>query len=157
MSGSTSNTKNTNPTNIVGTESVEPTQKGSIKMAVDTNVPVKTDTAKTDTAKTDTAKTDTAKTDTTKTDHDISTEFVNIIKNVFGKEEEWYRAIYAGMLFFIISSPCLYGCTNKFATMVGFQTTENGIPTLTGIMLHTIVFIICIKIIMYIDLPGVVN
>ncbi|MHA2037174.1 MAG: hypothetical protein ACW98X_12110 [Promethearchaeota archaeon] len=152
MSGSTSNTKNTNPANIVDHESVEPAKRVSNEMPDDTTDPVKTDPAKTDPAKTDPVKTDPAKTDNV-----ISTEFVNIIKNVFGKEEEWYRAIYAGMLFFIISSPCLYGCTNKFATMVGFQTTENGIPTLAGIMLHTMVFVICIKIIMYIDLPGVVN
>lgn len=64
-------------------------------------------------------------------------------------QQKWIVAIFTGILFAIISSPLVYGVTNKlFASLnVGPLTTAGG-PTTTGLLIHTVVFILVSRLVM---------
>lgn len=54
-----------------------------------------------------------------------------------------WSAILLAILFFIISSGCLYWITNRLSTSLGGPVLYNfakGGPTLSGLILHSIVF-----------------
>lgn len=58
-----------------------------------------------------------------------------------------WGSILLAILFFIISSGCLYWITNRFSTSVGGPTLYNfarGGPTLSGIVVHTLLFFIIV-------------
>lgn len=58
--------------------------------------------------------------------------------------QKWWFAIVAGLLFALISSPFVYGITNSF---LGKTTTVGG-PTFWGILLHTIVYILLLRLLL---------
>lgn len=63
--------------------------------------------------------------------------------------QKWWAALLVGMLFAIVSSCWSYGITNWFSKRcVGFSTSRPGGPTLVGLLIHTIIFIILIRIIL---------
>jgi len=54
-----------------------------------------------------------------------------------------WSAILLAILFFIISSGCLYWITNRLSTSIGGPVLYNychGGPTLSGVIIHSIVF-----------------
>lgn len=64
-------------------------------------------------------------------------------------KDKWMAAIIAAILFFIIASPFLFGVTNSVLGLVGIHTTnDNGCPNLGGLILHTAVFIILVRILL---------
>jgi hypothetical protein len=59
------------------------------------------------------------------------------------KSHKWYLAIILGILFLVLSSPIVYSFTNRLFNNMGLPTVnDNGVPTLFGIILHTLVFIL---------------
>lgn len=64
-------------------------------------------------------------------------------------KDKWMAAVIAAVLFFIIASPFLFSVTNSLTSLVGLHTVgETGCPNLGGLILHTIVFIVIIRILM---------
>lgn len=64
--------------------------------------------------------------------------------------EKWWASILLGFVFAIISCPAAYLATNKALTSLGGLKTIDGIgPTLIGLIIHTIVFIIIVRIILW--------
>lgn len=62
-------------------------------------------------------------------------------------KHKWYLAIILGIIFLVLSSPIVYNLTNKIFTNIGMQTVnENGVPSLFGIVLHAIVFLLISRI-----------
>ena len=68
--------------------------------------------------------------------------------------QKWMISFWSGFLFLIIASPCTYKLTGVLFEKLGIQTSKNGCPYIIGLILHTIVFSIFIRIMMIIKLPG---
>jgi hypothetical protein len=55
--------------------------------------------------------------------------------------------IYSAILFFVIASPFLFTLVNNITTPRGLTIlNENGSPNITGLLLHTIVFILILSL-----------
>lgn len=66
------------------------------------------------------------------------------------ESQKWIVGIYCGLLFLLISSPFMYTITEKLTSLVGWNTSKNGCPNIGGLILHTIVFILLVRVIMLI-------
>jgi hypothetical protein len=66
--------------------------------------------------------------------------------------QKWLYALFAGILFAIISSPFVYSLTNQIFTAISpnLNTIElGGKPTLFGLILHAVVFALIIRLILW--------
>jgi len=63
-------------------------------------------------------------------------------------EKKWNISIYSGVLFFIIASPVLFRLVNQLTTNFGGISILNndGYPNIVGLILHSLVFIIIVRI-----------
>ena len=63
-------------------------------------------------------------------------------------EKKWSISMYSGLLFFIIASPVLFRLVNNLTMQFGGINilNEDGYPNLVGLILHTIVFILIVRI-----------
>ena len=62
--------------------------------------------------------------------------------------KKWSISIYSGLLFFIIASPLLFKLVNKL-TISSINVSildENGNPNMIGLLIHTLVFILIVRI-----------
>jgi hypothetical protein len=68
-------------------------------------------------------------------------------------QQKWLGALVAGLLFLILSSSFAYQLTNKLLTAIGgpkaATVTPAGAPTVLGLILHTIVFILLLRLILW--------
>jgi hypothetical protein len=68
-------------------------------------------------------------------------------------QQKWLGALVAGLLFLILSSSFAYQLTNKLLTAIGgpkaATVTAGGQPTTLGLILHTIVFILLLRLILW--------
>lgn len=63
--------------------------------------------------------------------------------------QKWGIAVAGGVLFGILSLPLVYGGTNSIAKQLKLPNTFNpGGPTMTGIIVNVIIFIILFRIIL---------
>lgn len=68
----------------------------------------------------------------------------------YTNEEKWWIAIFLGFIFAIVSSPAAYYITSKVTTSLGGVSLNNGLePNFVGLLIHTLIFIIIIRIIMW--------
>lgn len=64
--------------------------------------------------------------------------------------QKWWAAILFGFIFALISSPLSYYGTNFFFTRLGgAKTTIGPGPTLLGLLIHTIVFTLVVRLILW--------
>lgn len=64
--------------------------------------------------------------------------------------QKWWASILFGFIFALLSSPLTYYGTNFFFTHLGgAKTTVGPGPTIMGLMIHTIVFILIIRLILW--------
>ncbi len=67
--------------------------------------------------------------------------------------QKWLGAIVAGLLFLILSSSFAYQLTNKLLTSIfgpkSATVTLAGAPTMLGLILHTVVFILLLRLILW--------
>lgn len=68
-------------------------------------------------------------------------------------QQKWIGSLVAGLLFLILSSNFMYNLTNKLLTAIGgpkaATVTAGGMPTTLGLILHTIVFILLLRLILW--------
>ncbi len=68
-------------------------------------------------------------------------------------QQKWLGALVAGLLFLILSSSFLYQLTNKLLTALfgpkAATVTNGGQPTILGLILHTIVFVLLFRLILW--------
>lgn len=57
-------------------------------------------------------------------------------------------SLIAAFVFFIISHPIIYGLTDRIFGVVGVSTSIAGCPTTVGMVLHTLVFALIIRMLM---------
>lgn len=62
--------------------------------------------------------------------------------------QKWLAALFSGILFAIISSPFVYNLTNSLFSSLSpnLATVANGQPTLFGLILHSIVFGLLVRL-----------
>jgi hypothetical protein len=72
------------------------------------------------------------------------------LKEAPTNSEKWWAAILVGILFALFSSNLMYGITDSFLSGMNLNTfTGNcGGPTIFGLILHTIIFTLIIRILM---------
>lgn len=64
--------------------------------------------------------------------------------------DKWLIAAIMAVIFFILALPFIFSISNKATGLVGLKTiNEQGTPTLTGVLLHTIIFIIVVRFLMH--------
>lgn len=67
--------------------------------------------------------------------------------------DKWRYTLYTTVLFIIIVNPYTYRLTNTiFGKIIGKVASADGCPTIVGIMLHTIVFTLLLRILMDLDI-----
>ena len=65
--------------------------------------------------------------------------------------QKWASAIVFGIIFLLISAPFTYDATDFVASKIGFDTEDdNGKPTLAGLILHAVVFVLIVRLCMFI-------
>jgi hypothetical protein len=64
------------------------------------------------------------------------------------KKSQWKFSLISAIIFLIISSPFMYNITNS---IIGI-TLEKGSPSVTGLILHTVVFLLISYGVMQLDL-----
>lgn len=64
--------------------------------------------------------------------------------------DRWIIAVIITIIFFILALPFVFGLSNKVTRLVGVNTVnEMGVPSLVGIFIHTIIFLILIRLLMH--------
>ena len=61
---------------------------------------------------------------------------------------KWRYSAYSAILFFLIAMPATYFVTNKIFRVI---TDTHGAPTYLGVVLHSIVFLLLIRLLMQFD------
>lgn len=64
--------------------------------------------------------------------------------------QKWNVSLLSGVIFLIISSPALYSLVNSAVQHVlpDLTIANEGCPTLTGLLVHTLVFILIVRLLM---------
>lgn len=64
--------------------------------------------------------------------------------------DKWLIAGIIAIIFFVLALPFIFRLTNKATRFVGVRTVyDNGVPSLTGMLLHTIIFLILVRLLMH--------
>ena len=63
--------------------------------------------------------------------------------------QKWIAASVLGLLFGIVSSPVAYSLTDAVTSRAGVRTSKGGGPTLPGLILHSVVFALIVRILLW--------
>lgn len=67
----------------------------------------------------------------------------------YTNRDKWIVAVLFGILFFILASPYMFKLTNSLVSTVGLYTTNvGGLPSLFGLIVHMIIFILMVRLLM---------
>ena len=69
-------------------------------------------------------------------------------KNVSSKTNgnKWLYALYVTILFLVVSMPVTYKFTNTLLKSVCVLASKNGCPTMCGILVHALVFLLLLRL-----------
>lgn len=59
--------------------------------------------------------------------------------------QKWQISIFSALIFIIVVSPYTYTLTNSIFSGILGKIAINGCPTITGIILHTVVYILLVR------------
>ena len=63
--------------------------------------------------------------------------------------DKWRISLFSAVLFLLVVTPMTYKLTDKlFGKLLGKIADANGSPTWTGILLHTVVFMLLVRVTM---------
>ena len=66
---------------------------------------------------------------------------------------KWQITLFSALIFLLVVCPCTYKLTQRlFGGILGKIAEPNGCPTHTGLMLHTVVYILLVRGSMDLDL-----
>ena len=67
----------------------------------------------------------------------------------YTSKDKWIISLIGGLLFLLIASPFLYEAVNALTSTFGLKIADrDGCPNLAGIVLHTLVFILVVRVLM---------
>ena len=70
------------------------------------------------------------------------------------ESQKWVISLYTALLFLLIASPFMYRLTGGLTSSLGFESSNDGCPNLVGLVLHAVVFLVLVRVIMLLPLPG---
>jgi len=72
------------------------------------------------------------------------------------EQSKWFISSIAALIFMVVASPFMFTLTEQIINRLGLEieTITNGCPNLNGLLIHTVVFAILIRISMVIPIPG---
>ncbi len=77
-------------------------------------------------------------------------EFIDDVKIRLSDKDKWLIAVIIGVLFLILAAPLIFKFSNVIFKPLKLPTIkENGMPTIFGLLLHTIVFILILRLLMH--------
>jgi len=67
----------------------------------------------------------------------------------YTSKDKWVVAIIGGLLYLLIASPFLYDAFNRITKIVGLPiASPTGTPTVQGLVIHTLVFVLLVRLLM---------
>lgn len=67
----------------------------------------------------------------------------------YTSKDKWIVSIISGLLFLLIASPFLYQLTNIVFSPLGFiMASKEGCPTILGLVVHSLVFLLIVRLMM---------
>lgn len=64
-------------------------------------------------------------------------------------------AAWTAALFVLVSLPYTYQLTNQLTSQLGLDiASQSGCPNLVGVGLHSVVFLVLVRLMMYVPVPG---
>lgn len=70
----------------------------------------------------------------------------------YGSEDKWKYSLYSAIIFLLISSPYTYMLMNSLLGSVVAVSSSAGCPTIVGLLLHALVFMLIIRGMMELDI-----
>lgn len=70
----------------------------------------------------------------------------------YGSEDKWKYSLYSAIIFLLISSPYTYMLMNSLFGSVVAVSSSAGCPTIVGLLLHALVFMLIIRGMMELDI-----
>jgi hypothetical protein len=71
-------------------------------------------------------------------------------KKPYNSKDKWIASSIGGLMFLVTSSPFLYDTINGLTSKFGLDTLdEDGCPNMQGLLLHTALFTVATRILMY--------
>ena len=70
----------------------------------------------------------------------------------YGSEDKWKYSLYSAIVFLLISSPYTYMLMNNILGSLVSISSSSGCPTIVGLLLHAIVFMLIIRGMMELDI-----
>lgn len=70
----------------------------------------------------------------------------------YGSEDKWKYSLYSAIIFLLISSPYTYMLVNSLLGSVVTVSSSAGCPTIVGLLLHALVFMLIIRGMMELDI-----
>lgn len=68
-------------------------------------------------------------------------------------QEKWVRSVLLAVLFAVISSPLMYKLVNSLTSPLGLEVCDvDGCPSLPGLAIHTVVFLLAARVLLEADL-----
>lgn len=69
--------------------------------------------------------------------------------------QKWSISAWSALVAALVFSPFAYNLTNGIAQMIGMNTVEAGAPTMFGLIIHALVYMVLVRLMMNVNLPGV--
>lgn len=68
---------------------------------------------------------------------------------VYTSKDKWVVSIISGLLFLLIASPFMFQVVNGMTSSFGLTiASPGGCPNMAGLVLHTVVFILVVRLLM---------
>ena len=68
--------------------------------------------------------------------------------------QKWIISLWAAIVFFILAAPFTYKFTGMLCNALNLEIENDGCPNLLGLAIHTVLFLIIVRIMMITHLPG---
>jgi len=70
-------------------------------------------------------------------------------KKAVTSNQKWTISLFSALIFILLSLPFVYQLTNQLLAPMGIPTIDiNGTPTLTGIIIHGVVYLLITRLVM---------
>lgn len=70
-------------------------------------------------------------------------------------KKKWLISLYSAIVFVVIAAPFMYQITGKLTGYLGVVSSRDGCPNWIGLILHAVVFLLIVRGMMALKLPGV--
>ena len=68
------------------------------------------------------------------------------------EQSKWYISAISSLIFLVIASPFMFELTSHFFDLLGIETEVNGNPNWLGLLIHSVLFGILIRLSMFIPI-----